>query len=90
LAGNSAKGAIKMEYPTYSTTSLEHVLHSLERNYEMTSDEFFQSHISDGAQARAIPCFTRHTWASFYCEWRELTAHRDVFAERVESGLALA
>ncbi len=83
------------DYPTYSAGSLERVLHSLERRYSMSSDDFMAARAAEmgrlpSERLEHIPNFTRHACASFYTEWQELTASGDDFAERVEHELALS
>lgn len=78
------------EYGTYSAATLERLLHSFVRRYNMSSQEFMAAHVADDDERLAgIPGFTRHSWASFYIEWQELTASDDRFAENVEHDLAL-
>jgi hypothetical protein len=77
------------EYPTYTVASLERILHGFERTYHMTSQEFMAAHVADDAERLAgISGFTRHSWTSFYAEWRDLTGS-DGFAANVEHELAL-
>lgn len=81
-----------MEYPTYTVASLERVLRSLEQHYGMSSAAFMAAHMADAPEVASIPGFTRHSWASFCVEWREVegAADDDGFADHVEHELALA
>lgn len=79
------------EYATYSAATLERVLQGFERTYGMDSAEFMAAHVADDSERLdGISGFTRHSWASFYAEWRELSASDDGFAENVEHELALS
>jgi hypothetical protein len=79
------------EYATYSAATLERVLQSLERTYGMNSAEFMAAHVADdGERLAGMSGFARHSWASFYAEWQELSGSDDGFAENVEQELALS
>jgi hypothetical protein len=81
---------ITMEYPTYTAASLARILSGFERRYQMSSREFMGAHIADDAEhLSGISGFARHSWASFYVEWRDLSGS-DGFAANVEHELALS
>jgi hypothetical protein len=70
----------------YDADSLERVLASLERDYRMSSADFYAAHIE--GRLLDMPRFTRHVWASFYRDVRRLRG--DEFAESAERLLAPA
>jgi hypothetical protein len=63
-----------VETGTYSAESLERALLALQDRYGMDSESFLRAHRADDPLVRDVPGFLRHTWASYYTEWRELTA----------------
>jgi len=78
-----------MEKVYYDAVGLERVLHGLEERHGFSSEAFLDAHRKDDRSIiGSIPRFERHTWASFYREWRCLT--RDEFADSVEHTLELA
>lgn len=75
-----------MEKRYYDADSLERVLASLERDYGMSSAEFYAAHVA--GEPLDVSRFTRHVWASFYRDVRRLRG--DEFAEAAEQLLAPA
>ena len=55
-----------MDY--YDLNSLSKALGIFEERYGLSSEEFFESHKSDGPVASKVPGFHRHLWASFYLD----------------------
>ena len=76
-----------MEKRTYSANSLERVLLSFERRYEMSSAEFYGRHAADEPLPE-ISGFHRHVWASFFRDVRRLRG--DDFAQHAEDILQLS
>lgn len=73
-----------MERRTYNTGSLLRSLEVFEREFGMSSDEFFARFRRDDPDLD-VPGFQRHVWASFYREARE--GDDGTLAEYVETSL---
>jgi hypothetical protein len=75
----------------YSAYSLERALLALQEHYGMDSETFMRAHRTDAAEVAWISPFHRHTWSSYYVEWRELTheaePHADPLATQIEREL---
>jgi hypothetical protein len=75
----------------YSAHSLERALLALQERYGMDSETFMRAHRVDAPEVGCIPPFHRHTWSSYYVEWRELThdakPHPDLLATQIEREL---
>jgi hypothetical protein len=73
---------------SYSAESLERALLTFQQRYEIDSETFLRRHQADDPElGRIMPGFLRHTWASYYAEWRELTG-ADEHASPQEDALA--
>jgi hypothetical protein len=72
----------------YNAKSLRAALDSFEERFGMDSEVFLRAHHADDERVREIPRFLRHSWASFYREWRELSDAD--FAASVKRELELA
>jgi hypothetical protein len=77
-----------MEKRYYTAQSLRAIIDSFEERFGMDSETFYKAHYADDESVRGIPRFVRHSWASFYREWRELSGAD--FAARVKRELELA
>lgn len=78
-----------MEKSYYSADSLRRALDAFEARYGMSSEEFYGAYGEyDDARMQGISGFHRHSWASFYRDWRRLSG--DDFASTVERELQLA
>jgi hypothetical protein len=62
-----------MEKRYYTATSIERVLHTYERRYEISSDEFYGAHTTDDERLAGMPGFHRQAWAGFYRTWLRMT-----------------
>ncbi len=64
-----------MEKRYYNAASLEHSLQAFERRYSLESAEFYAAHIRDDSEIVGhIPRWHRHSWASFYREWQQVSS----------------
>jgi hypothetical protein len=77
-----------MERRYYNAQSLRAVIDSFEDRFGLDSEVFYEAHYADDESVRQIPHFLRHSWASFYREWLELSG--DGFAASVKRELELA
>lgn len=48
------------------TMDLERVLDVFERNYGVSSDDFYRAHLSNDSVATALPAWHREVWAGTY------------------------
>lgn len=88
-ADEGLKGVRSVEKRYYSADSLRSALDSFEQHYELDSETFYAAHYAgDEAVAGHVSPFLRHSWASFYRDWRRLSG--DDFAASVERELELA
>lgn len=73
----------------YNAQSLRAVIDSFEERFEIDSETFYEAHYADDdSVVGQIPRFLRHSWASFYREWCELSS--DGFTASVKRELELA
>jgi hypothetical protein len=81
-----------MEKRYYNAASLERSFLAFERRFQLDSETFLRAHAADDeAIIGAIPLFLRHSWASFYGEWKAMaTRPSDPLSEGVERELATA
>lgn len=78
-----------MEKRYYTASSLEQVLRSFEKAYELDSDDFYRAHVEDDERRIAsVPRHHRQIWVGFYETWKRLSGSN--FAERAERELELA
>lgn len=56
----------------YNSATLERTLAVYERHYGMSSEDFYEAHLADAPEVKAIPRHQRSSWASFVRELREL------------------
>jgi hypothetical protein len=82
---------------SYGTQSLARALKALESRFSMSSAEFFEAHSRDEPSLdEALTGYLRHTWASYYAEWVELTGQPvvsdedDPLADQIERELQAA
>lgn len=75
-----------MDY--YDLNSLSQALNLLEKRYEISSKEFYESHKIDGPAAAKVPGFHRHLWASFYQDVQRMSGSS--FVASVERTLEYA
>lgn len=76
-----------MERHTYNTSALMQALEHFERDYSMSSQQFYERYRRDDPTL-TVPGFKRHLWASFYQE--VLDEDDGTFAASVEGTLQLA
>jgi len=55
----------------YNAATLQKAVADYEREYGLTSAEFFEAHTTDAATLKGIPGFQRSVWAGFLQELRE-------------------
>ena len=73
----------------YDAQSLKSIIDSFEKRFEIDSAVFYEAHYADDESVvGGIPAFHRHSWASFYREWRQMSS--DGFAATVKRELELA
>lgn len=78
-----------MEKSYYGAASLRRALDAFEQRYGMTSAAFYAAYVEyDEAEMKPISGFHRHSWASFYRDWRRLSG--DGFAATIERELQMA
>ncbi len=77
-----------MEKRYYTAASIERVLRTFERGYELSSAEFYRGHVSDSSEVGHVPSMHRQAWAGFYRTWLRISGSG--FAERAERELELA
>ena len=77
-----------MQKVIYTFDSMERSLDAYERRFELTSAAFYRAYERnrDDASLAHVPQWQRHSWASFYREWREPGGD---FAASVERELAV-
>jgi hypothetical protein len=76
-----------VEKRIYNAASLERSLRAFESRFGMDSETFLAAHEAESEAVVAIPRFVRHTWASFYVDWKRLSG--DDFGARVAHDLEL-
>jgi hypothetical protein len=77
-----------MEKRYYSAQSLRAIIDFFEERFGIDSDTFYKAHYADDESVRGIPRFSRHSWASFYREWRELGGPDHAASVKRETELA--
>lgn len=78
-----------MEKTYYTATSLRRALDAFEERYGMSSPDFYAVYsVYDDTRMAGISGFHRHSWASFYRDWRRLSG--EDFAASVERELHVA
>ena len=82
------QGVRPIEKRFYNAPSLRAVIDTFEERFEMDSEAFYEAHYADNESVQRIPRFHRHSWASIYREWRELSGAD--FAANVRRELELA
>lgn len=76
-----------MKRRVYTADSLERLLSSLEKQYGMTSADFY-GRVLGGDELPDVPRFHRHIWASMYRDVRRMRG--DDFVDHVERTLSFA
>jgi len=80
-----------MDKTYYSAESLRRALGFFEERYGMSSSDFYAAYVDydESCMAgRGISGFHRHSWASFYRDWRRMSG--EDFAATVERELHAA
>ena len=81
-----------MDKRYYGAGDLERSFVAFERRFGMGSEAFIAAYLADDEEALAgIPNFMRHSWASFYLDWKRMRGDDgDDFGANIERQLELA
>jgi len=78
-----------MEKRYYTADGLRRSLDAFEERFGMSSEDFYAAYSAyDAERMVGISAFYRHSWASFFRDWRRLSG--DDFAASVKRELELA
>ncbi len=76
-----------MEKRYYNSTSIGEVLRVFERSYGMSSEDFYEAHLTDAEVLTGIPGSQRQAWAGFYDTWTRMRSGSRSFAEQAQREL---